>query len=69
MATTDFTRVAEADAIIVCVPTPLGNHREPDLKYVRMLHKVETRTARVGVIRSGAGSARETPAQNVRQFQ
>jgi len=31
-ATTDFERLAECDAIIVCVPTPLGNHREPDLK-------------------------------------
>ena len=35
-ATTDFTRLAECDAIIVCVPTPLGKHREPDLKYIRM---------------------------------
>ena len=35
-ATVDFARLAECDAILVCVPTPLGNHREPDLKYVRM---------------------------------
>jgi len=35
-ATTDFERLAECDAIIVCVPTPLGDHREPDLKYIRM---------------------------------
>lgn len=34
-ATTDFDRLAECDAIIICVPTPLGDHREPDLKYVR----------------------------------
>jgi len=33
-ATTDFARVAAADAIIVCVPTPLGRYREPDLSYV-----------------------------------
>src|ERR1041384_2435820 len=31
-ATTDFSRLAECDAIIICVPTPLGAHREPDLK-------------------------------------
>ena len=35
-ATDDFTRVAECDVIIVCVPTPLGRHREPDLKYIRI---------------------------------
>ncbi len=34
-ATTDFTRLAQCDAIIVCVPTPLGRHREPDLSYIR----------------------------------
>ncbi|HWW62357.1 MAG TPA: nucleotide sugar dehydrogenase [Thermoanaerobaculia bacterium] len=35
-ASCDFDRLAQCDAIIVCVPTPLGVHREPDLKYVRM---------------------------------
>ena len=35
-ATADFDRLSECDAIIICVPTPLGEHREPDLKYVRM---------------------------------
>ncbi len=34
-ATTDFDRVVECDAVIVCVPTPLGDHREPDLRYIR----------------------------------
>ncbi len=33
-ATTDMTRVGEADAIIICVPTPLTAHREPDLSLV-----------------------------------
>lgn len=33
-STTDMARVAEVDAIIVCVPTPLGAHREPDLSFV-----------------------------------
>lgn len=32
--TTDFSRAAEADALILCVPTPLDKHREPDLSYV-----------------------------------
>ncbi|PYQ27436.1 MAG: nucleotide sugar dehydrogenase [Acidobacteria bacterium] len=35
-ATTNFDRLAACDAIIICVPTPLGAHREPDLKYIRM---------------------------------
>jgi UDP-N-acetyl-D-glucosamine dehydrogenase len=33
-ATDDFSRIAEADAIILCVPTPLTRQREPDLSYV-----------------------------------
>jgi len=34
-ATPDFTRLVEADAILICVPTPpLGLHREPDLSAV-----------------------------------
>lgn len=32
--TTDFTRIPEADAIIICVPTPLNKYREPDLSFV-----------------------------------
>jgi UDP-N-acetyl-D-glucosamine dehydrogenase len=33
-ATTDFTRLREMDAVLICVPTPLGERREPDLSYV-----------------------------------
>jgi len=33
-ATADFSRLGEVDAVLVCVPTPLGPHREPDLSYV-----------------------------------
>ncbi|WP_460587596.1 nucleotide sugar dehydrogenase [Haliea atlantica] len=33
-ATTDFSRAAEADALIICVPTPLNRYREPDLSFV-----------------------------------
>jgi UDP-N-acetyl-D-glucosamine dehydrogenase len=35
VATTDFGELSRCDAIIVCVPTPLGVHREPDLSYIR----------------------------------
>jgi UDP-N-acetyl-D-glucosamine dehydrogenase len=34
-ATTRFERAAEADVLIVCVPTPLDEHREPDLSHIR----------------------------------
>lgn len=33
-ATSDFSRVAECDALILCVPTPLNKHREPDMSFV-----------------------------------
>lgn len=33
-ATTDFTRAADCDALIICVPTPLNKTREPDLSFV-----------------------------------
>ena len=33
-ASTDFSRVAEVDAVLICVPTPLNKHREPDISYV-----------------------------------
>ena len=38
-ATTDFSRLAEADAILICVPTPLDQRREPDLSYVEQTAK------------------------------
>ena len=33
-ASTDFRRVAEAQAVIICVPTPLNKNREPDISYI-----------------------------------
>jgi len=33
-ATTDFSKLKDTDAIIICVPTPLDERREPDLSYV-----------------------------------
>lgn len=31
---TDFSKLTEADCILICVPTPLNRHREPDMSYV-----------------------------------
>ena len=33
-ASTDFSRVAQSNAIIICVPTPLNKNREPDISYI-----------------------------------
>jgi UDP-N-acetyl-D-glucosamine dehydrogenase len=33
-ATTDYSRAADVDALILCVPTPLNKYREPDLSFV-----------------------------------
>jgi UDP-N-acetyl-D-glucosamine dehydrogenase len=47
-ATTDLGRLAEPDAIIICVPTPLTQHRDPDLRFVE-----KTADAVAAVLRRG----------------
>jgi UDP-N-acetyl-D-glucosamine dehydrogenase len=47
-ATSDFARLSEADAILACVPTPLGKHNEPDLSYVE-----QTTESVAAVLREG----------------
>jgi UDP-N-acetyl-D-glucosamine dehydrogenase len=47
-ATTDFNRLVECDAILICVPTPLGKHKEPDLSYVENSTKSIRKTLRTG---------------------
>jgi UDP-N-acetyl-D-mannosaminuronate dehydrogenase/intein/homing endonuclease len=47
-ATSDFRRLAEADAILICVPTPLTRQREPDLSYIE-----KTADAIAAVLRPG----------------
>lgn len=40
-ATLDFSRTQELDALIICVPTPLNAHREPDLSFINStLHSI-----------------------------
>ena len=34
-ATTDFSKVASADCVCICVPTPLDAHQQPDISYVK----------------------------------
>ena len=47
-ATADFSRLTEADAILMCVPTPLNQHREPDMSYVVETTRTVSRYLRRG---------------------
>ncbi len=47
-ATSDFDRLGEADALLICVPTPLGRHNEPDLSYVEQTTDAIAATLRPG---------------------
>ena len=46
--TTDFSRLTESDAIIICVPTPLNEHREPDMSYVESTARTISKYLRKG---------------------
>ena len=47
-ATADMSRLAEADALLICVPTPLNSSRDPDLAYVESTTRQIARTLRPG---------------------
>ncbi|WP_375461268.1 nucleotide sugar dehydrogenase [uncultured Enterovirga sp.] len=47
-ASADFGRLGECDALLICVPTPLGRHREPDLTYVERTAEAIAATLRPG---------------------
>lgn len=49
-ATTDFSKLPEVDAIIICVPTPLNKYREPDMKYIVNTADVISKYLRKGQI-------------------
>lgn len=47
-ATIDMSRLAEADVILICVPTPLTDSRDPDLKYVELTTQAIAKVLRPG---------------------
>jgi UDP-N-acetyl-D-glucosamine dehydrogenase len=47
-ATTDFARLKEADAIIICVPTPLHEDSRPDLSFIRVTARTIGQNLRKG---------------------
>src|SRR5262249_38137827 len=46
--TTDFKLLNRADAILICVPTPLTSHREPDLSFVESTARSILANLRIG---------------------
>ena len=49
-ATTDFKRIREVDAVIICVPTPLNKNREPDISYIIETGKAIARHLQKGTL-------------------
>jgi UDP-N-acetyl-D-glucosamine dehydrogenase len=47
-ATADFNKLSLSDVIIICVPTPLTQHREPDLSYIEGTARAISRRLRQG---------------------
>jgi len=47
-STTDFAGLADCDVIVICVPTPLTKHRDPDLSYVTRTCETIAQTLRAG---------------------
>jgi UDP-N-acetyl-D-glucosamine dehydrogenase len=48
--TNDPGRLAEADAVFICVPSPLGRNREPDLSYIRAAAQTVASVAHPGML-------------------
>jgi UDP-N-acetyl-D-glucosamine dehydrogenase len=49
-ASTDFSRIGEVSAIIICVPTPLNKNREPDISYILDTGKAIARYLKKGML-------------------
>ncbi len=47
-ATSDMARLSEADCLLICVPTPLGRHLEPDLSFIEDTTRAIAQTLRKG---------------------
>jgi UDP-N-acetyl-D-glucosamine dehydrogenase len=49
-ATSDFSRIREVDAVIICVPTPLNKNREPDISFITDTGRSIARFLRKGML-------------------
>ncbi|NOS70887.1 MAG: nucleotide sugar dehydrogenase [Verrucomicrobia bacterium] len=50
IASGDFARVSEVEAVIICVPTPLNKNREPDISYITKTGQSIARHLKPGVL-------------------
>ncbi len=48
LATADFSLLRKADCVLICVPTPLTSHQEPDMTYIEATVAVIARYLRSG---------------------
>ena len=64
-ATTNYAHISEMDAVIICVPTPLNDHHEPDLSYIEnTAHAIAPNGVRWHRTCHGVPGAGQTPLQN-----
>jgi len=50
VATTDFSRAADVDAVVICVPTPLNKNKEPDTTFMESAARSVVPHLRKGVL-------------------
>ena len=48
--TADESRLGEADALFICVPSPLNRHREPDMRYIEAAAATVSRVVHPGML-------------------
>ncbi|MGD6817047.1 nucleotide sugar dehydrogenase [Metabacillus sp. 113a] len=50
LATTDYSKIQDVDAVAICVPTPLDHHQQPDTSYVESSSKQIAKYAHKGML-------------------
>lgn len=63
-ATTDFTRIRECDAVIICVPTPLDKFKKPDMSFIEASCLVIGQNMKSGVFISLESTTYPTTTEN-----
>ena len=62
--TTDFTRINECDALIICVPTPLDKFKKPDMSYIQSACEQIGKHMKTGVFISLESTTYPTTTEN-----
>ncbi len=66
-ATTDFTRIGECDALLICVPTPLDKFKKPDMSYIESACREIGRNMKPGVFVSLESTTYPTTTEDFMQ--